>query len=73
MKATGIYSEEGGGLSMEQKSKDKKSHIREDEEDLKLIRKMKKYADDGYDVELRRAPGGGYKAMKCKKETILVE
>ena len=43
---------------------------RSDVEDLRLIRKMKKYADDGYDVELRKAPGGGYKTLKYKKELI---
>ena len=44
-----------------------------DAEDLKLIRKMKKYADDGYDVELRKAPGGGYKTLKVKKELITAD
>ena len=44
-----------------------------DEEDLKLIRKMKMYADKGYDVELRKAPGGGYKTLKYKKELFAAE
>lgn len=46
---------------------------RSDAEDLKLIRKMKQYADEGYDVELRKAPGGGYKTLKVKKELITAE
>ena len=45
-------------------------HYDSDAEDLKLIREMKKYADDGYDVEFRKASGGGYKTLKVKKELI---
>ena len=45
----------------------------QDEEDLKLIRKIKKYADEGYDVEFRRAKGGGYKTLKIKKELVTVD
>ena len=44
-----------------------------DWEDLRLIRKMKKYADQGYDVELSKALGGGYKTLKYKKELISVD
>lgn len=43
------------------------------EDDLKLIRKMKKYADDGYDVELRKSSAGGYKVLKVKKELITAD
>ena len=42
----------------------------QDEADLRLIRLMKRYADEGYDVELRKAPRGGYKALRVKKEIL---
>ena len=41
--------------------------------DLNLIRKMMRYADQGDDVELRKAPGGGYKVLRVKKELITAE
>ena len=41
-----------------------------DEEDLKLIRRMKQYADEGFDVELRKDRGGGYKVFQVKKKII---
>lgn len=44
-----------------------------DKDDLKLIREMKRYADDGYDVEFRKAPGGGYKTLKVKKQLIMAD
>ncbi len=52
------------------KSENKNNHDGSKEKDLKLIRKMKKYADDGYDVELRKSSCGGYKVLKVKKEII---
>ncbi len=42
----------------------------QDEADLRLIRQIKRYADEGYDVELRKAPGGGYKILRVKKEIL---
>lgn len=42
----------------------------QDEADLRLIRQIKRYADEGYDVELRKAPGGGYKILRVKKELL---
>ena len=42
----------------------------QDEADLRLIRMIKRYADEGYDVEFRKAPGGGYKALRVKKEIL---
>ena len=41
-------------------------------EDLKLIRTMKRYADGGADVELRKARGGGYKIL-CVSKKIIAE
>lgn len=55
------------------KDKDARDHIHSEVEDLKLIRKMKRYADAGYDVEFRKAPGGGYKMLKVKKEIIMAD
>ena len=46
---------------------------KEDLQDLKMIRKMKKMADEGYDVEFRRERQGGYKALKVKKSIITAE
>lgn len=46
---------------------------KQDEEDLKLIRKMKQLADKGFDVELRRDKKGAYKAMKVNKTIISAE
>lgn len=44
----------------------------QEETDLQLIKKMKEAVDDGYDVELRRAKGGGYKALKVDKRILSV-
>lgn len=41
--------------------------------DLILIRKMKEYADKGYNVELKKAPGGGYKILRVNKVQITAE
>ena len=37
---------------------------------LQLIKKMIQAVDAGYNVEFRKTPEGGYKALKCKKEII---
>ena len=50
-----------------------KTQRSQDEEDLRLIRKIKKYADEGYDVEVRKAKGGGYKTMRYKKQLITAD
>ena len=56
-------------MNNQNKAEDRKRDL----EDLRLIRKMKMYADQGYDVELRKAPGGGYKTLKIKKELITAD
>ncbi len=33
----------------------------QDSEDLKLFRKIKRFVDQGYDVEFKKAKSGGYK------------
>lgn len=53
--------------------KDKAYSKNQDDEDLRLIRKMKHLADEGYDVEFRRAPGGGYKALRVDKQLITAD
>lgn len=52
----------------------KENHDSEkDASDLRLIRYMMKMADDGYDIEFRRAPEGGYKILEVKKRIVKVK
>ena len=45
---------------------------KQDEDDLRLIRRMKQIADKGFDVEFRKAANGGYKALRVDKKIIEV-
>lgn len=47
--------------------------LEKDAKDLRLIRYMMKMADDGYDIEFRRAPEGGYKILEVKKRIVKVK
>ncbi len=42
----------------------------QDSEDLKLFRKIKRFVDQGYDVEFKKAKSGGYKILKVNKQII---
>ena len=44
--------------------------IVKDEDALKAFQQIKSKVDDGFDVEIRKAPGGGYKVL-CVNKTIL--
>ncbi|WP_022761913.1 hypothetical protein [Butyrivibrio sp. AD3002] len=51
-----------------------KSNMRaQDEKDLKMIRDMKNFADQGFDLEFRKASGGGYKILKVKKQILTTD
>ena len=39
--------------------------------DLELIKEMKKQVDKGNDIEMRRAPGGGYKILIVSKKNLI--
>lgn len=50
-----------------------KKKSKQDEKDLRLIRKMKQLADKGFDVEFRKAANGEYKALRVDKKIITAE
>ena len=42
----------------------------QDEEDLKMMRRIKEVVRGGDDVEVRQAPGGGIKILTVRKNII---
>ncbi len=47
--------------------------LEKDAKDLRLIRYMMKMADEGYDIEFRRASDGGYKILEVKKRIVKIK